>query len=134
MTRSLFAGLAFAVFGASALAAQSREARLERAACFFPRQDWMNDLKVECYTLAVPESRRKPNGRTLHLAVVVVRAATPSHPPLVMLHGGPGGSGIRTYLPAARTELGRNRDDVVYDQRGAGYSEPKLCPNLGTGR
>lgn len=134
MTRSLFSRAAFALLASSALTAQARESPLQRAACFFPRQDWMNGLQIECFTLAVPESRRQANGRTLHLAVVVVRAATPSQTPLVMLHGGPGGNGIQTYLAAARTDLARNRDYIVYDQRGAGYSEPKLCPDFGAGR
>ena len=134
MTRLLFVGAAFVLLATPPLASQSREARLERTSCFFPRQDWMNEMRIECYTLGVPESRRQSTGRTLHLAVVVVRAATPSQTPLVMLHGGPGGNGIRTYLAAARTELARNRDYIVYDQRGAGYSEPRLCPEFGTGR
>jgi pimeloyl-ACP methyl ester carboxylesterase len=48
-----------------------------------------------------------------------------------MLHGGPGGpGGVQTGF--ARAIAGglwrRTRDVVVYDQRGAGLSEPKLCP------
>ncbi|HEV8122662.1 MAG TPA: alpha/beta hydrolase [Gemmatimonadales bacterium] len=51
-------------------------------------------------------------------------------PPLVMLHGGPGGpGGVRFFPPAiAQGRMNQGRDVVIYDQRGAGLSEPKLCP------
>jgi pimeloyl-ACP methyl ester carboxylesterase len=67
-------------------------------------------VQVVCHWLVVPEAREKPNGRTVRLAVAVIRTATPAATPLVMLHGGPGGSGLRTYLPAARGDgvLARN--------------------------
>src|SRR6185369_17307528 len=50
-------------------------------------------------------------------------------PPLVVLHGGPGGpGGIRLYSAGiAASPLPRHRDVVIYDQRGAGFSEPTLC-------
>jgi pimeloyl-ACP methyl ester carboxylesterase len=74
--------------------------------------------------------RDHPTGRTVRLAVAVVRAKSPITTPLVMLHGGPGLSGLRIFLPfAASNALARTRDIVVYDQRGAGYSEPRLCPD-----
>jgi pimeloyl-ACP methyl ester carboxylesterase len=51
-----------------------------------------------------------------------------------VLHGGPGGpGGIQLY--SAGVAMGapyRHRDVVVYDQRGAGFSEPKLCPTYDT--
>lgn len=117
----------------SRLVAQGRVPRLEPSECPFERPDWTREVRLECHWLVVPEVRDKPNGRTVRLAVAIVRAATPTATPLVMLHGGPGGSGLRTYLPAARGDgvLARNRDLVIYDQRGSGYSEPKLCPNYG---
>src|SRR5512132_2558844 len=118
----------------SRLVAQGRVPRLEPSECPFERPEWTREVRLECHWLVVPEVRDKPNGRTVRLAVALVRAAAPTATPLVMLHGGPGGSGLRTYLPAARGDgaLARNRDLVIYDQRGSGYSEPKLCPNYGT--
>lgn len=56
-------------------------------------------------------------------------------PPLVLLHGGPGERGIDNSLrPLAAPPLPRLRDVVIYDQRGAGYSEPALCPDYGRRR
>jgi len=50
----------------------------------------------------------------------------------VYLHGGPGANGIASRFPfnAVRWHLARDRDVVIYDQRGAGFSEPTLCPEV----
>jgi pimeloyl-ACP methyl ester carboxylesterase len=114
------------------LDAQDAVPRLEQAECPFERGDWARDIKLECSWLVVPEMRDHPSGRTVRLAVAVVRAKNPVTTPLVMLHGGPGLSGLRTFLPfAATSDIARTRDMVIYDQRGAGYSEPRLCPDYG---
>jgi pimeloyl-ACP methyl ester carboxylesterase len=50
-----------------------------------------------------------------------------------MLHGGPGGSGglQSSFVQQAATwPLAGRRDIVIYDQRGAGLSEPAVCPGL----
>jgi pimeloyl-ACP methyl ester carboxylesterase len=91
---------------------------------------------LECGQLVVPESRRRPDGRTIQLAVVRLRntaALEPSQtplPPLVLLHGGPGDSGISRFL-APGAPLPRLRDVVIYDQRGAGFSQPAICADFG---
>jgi len=114
------------------LAAQSGVPRLEPSECPFERGEWARDIKLECAWLVVPEMRGRPAGPTVRLAVAVVRAKNPTTTPLVMLHGGPGLSGLRIFMPfAASSEVARKRDMVIYDQRGAGYSEPKLCPDYG---
>jgi pimeloyl-ACP methyl ester carboxylesterase len=118
--------------GASRLSAQEAVPRLEQTECPFERGEWARDVKLECAWLVVPEMRDHPSGRTVRLAVAVVRAKNPVDTPLVMLHGGPGLSGLRIFLPfAAGSDIARTRDMVVYDQRGAGYSEPRLCPDYG---
>jgi pimeloyl-ACP methyl ester carboxylesterase len=114
------------------LAAQAGVPRLEHSECPFERGEWARDIKLECAWLVVPEMRDRPTGRTVRLAVAVVRAKNPITTPLVMVHGGPGLSGLRIFLPfAAGSDVARTRDMVIYDQRGAGYSEPKLCPDYG---
>jgi pimeloyl-ACP methyl ester carboxylesterase len=96
----------------------------------FPRGGWEGGAKIDCGWLVVPEDRDRQDGRTIRLAVAVIRAKDPSgDPPLVLLHGGPGESGLRTVTPGvARSPLAVGRDIVIYDQRGSGFSEPKLCP------
>jgi pimeloyl-ACP methyl ester carboxylesterase len=93
--------------------------------------DWARDVRRECGWLVVRESRDRASAHTVRLAVEVFRAREPTGaPPRVFLHGGPGGvGGIRLYSEGiARSPFPLHRDVVIYDQRGAGLSEPKLCP------
>jgi pimeloyl-ACP methyl ester carboxylesterase len=104
--------------------------RFEVGPCPFEPGAWAGSVTLECGRLIVPANRSQPTGGSLRLAVAILRAPEPSLPPLVMLEGGPGSSGMRTFLPAAAASpLPSLRDVVVYDQRGAGHSEPALCPD-----
>jgi len=104
--------------------------RFEAGECLVEGK-WAARARRECGWLIVPESRDRASANTVRLAVEIFRAEEPSGaPPLVLLHGGPGGlGGIGLYSAGvAMSPLFRHRDVVVYDQRGAGFSEPKLCP------
>jgi pimeloyl-ACP methyl ester carboxylesterase len=112
------------------LPAQSHLPRFERTDCWVDG-DWSRDVRRECGWLVVRESRDRTGTHTVRLAVEIFRAREPSGaPPRVFLHGGPGGvGGIRMYSEGiARSPWPLHRDVVIYDQRGAGLSEPKLCP------
>jgi pimeloyl-ACP methyl ester carboxylesterase len=118
------------VGSAATAAAQASLPRFEAGEC--PVQgDWAAGVRRECGWLVVPESRDHPSPNTLRLAVEVIRASEPTGAlPLVVLHGGPGGRGGIGTMSAgvAASPLRRHRDVVIYDQRGAGFSEPQLCP------
>jgi pimeloyl-ACP methyl ester carboxylesterase len=97
--------------------------------------EWAREIRRECGWLMVAESRDDAGRSTVRLAVEIFRAREPrGAPPLVFLHGGPGGvGGIRLYSEGiAGSPLRLHRDVVIYDQRGAGFSEPKLCPAYDT--
>jgi pimeloyl-ACP methyl ester carboxylesterase len=124
--------VALALLAASAakVAAQAALPRFEPADCLV-QGEWAANVRRECGWLVVPESRDHPSPNTVRLAVEVFRAREPSGaPPLLVLHGGPGGrGGIRTMSAGvAASPFVRHRDVVIYDQRGAGLSEPQLCP------
>jgi pimeloyl-ACP methyl ester carboxylesterase len=123
----------FILFIPSMVAAQSATPRFERGPCPGLVSTWGVQGQVECGHLIVPALREQPDRGTVRLAVVILRATQPSSaPPVVYLHGGPGGNGIASRFPvnAVRWQLNRDRDVVIYDQRGAGFSEPKLCPDV----
>src|SRR5258706_11137071 len=110
--------------------AQSRLPRFERTDCWVDG-DWARDVRRECGWLVVPESRDRARAGTVRLAVEIFRSREPpGAAPRVFLHGGPGGpGGIRLYSEGVgRRSVSLQRDVVIYDQRGAGFSEPKLCP------
>ena len=82
---------------------------------------------ARCYRIDVPANWAEPAGSLISLPVVVVPATGPlvSPDPLVVLAGGPGGSGIG----AAAAWSDPHRDVVLYDQRGSGAAQPALtCP------
>ena len=138
MSRLLWAPLAFALISCC-LCGQVESwlrvimhqvPRFERGACPF---DVWAGTDVECGFVVVPEDHNDPEGFTIRLATAIVRDRSPGHQsdPVVLLAGGPGGHVVENTLAAAAVyePLLANRDFVVFDQRGAGLSEPALeCP------
>jgi len=109
--------------------AQARTPRLEVTECPFASQDWAAQVKAECQWLVVPQDRDRVDGPSVRLFVVVLRPAqTTAQPPLVMLHGGPGESALLPMVRGAARRGPPRRELVIYDQRGAGLSEPDPCP------
>ena len=89
----------------------------------------------ECGYLIVPEDRARPDSQQirLHVAIFRNRAGTPNlEDPVIKISGGPGSSGLNTagyLLGKGMDALLDQRDFVVFDQRGTGYSRPRLdCP------
>ncbi|MCA9922216.1 MAG: alpha/beta fold hydrolase [Anaerolineales bacterium] len=90
------------------------------------------DADIQCGYLIVPEDRANP-GRTirLHVAIVSSKSSDPAPDPVVYLNGGPG---IHTliatdYFVTLFDDILAQRDLILFDQRGTGYSEPALdCP------
>jgi pimeloyl-ACP methyl ester carboxylesterase len=92
---------------------------------------------VECGWVTVPEDHAKPDGKTIQLAVARFKsdAASPEPDPIVYLHGGPGGSILKSNIMEQFDllfgPLLAKRDLILFDQRGIGYSQPALdCPEL----
>ena len=132
--------LTFAWAVPEAPAQDRRVPRFEAAQCPFARGDWAPDVKLECGNLVVPQNRLRSDGRTIRLAIGIVRAreATPD-PPLVWF--GSTGSALRNSIgamieqslrPERILPVTRSRDVVVFDLRGTGLSEPALCPDFGS--
>ena len=84
----------------------------------------------------VPENRSRPEGNWIRLAVAIFKSPTvPTRPPLLLLGGGPGTFVLDTFGPiitgALAHGLTADRDLVMFDQRGVGYSQPALdCHEL----
>ncbi len=92
-------------------------------------------VEMSCGVLTVPENRTLTSSPLIELAVAIVSAPDGSEQePLVYLAGGPGGSAIDEFL----NDVGgfdypftKNRDLILVDQRGTGYSSPTLnCPEM----
>jgi pimeloyl-ACP methyl ester carboxylesterase len=84
---------------------------------------------VRCGFLSVPEDWSHPQGPSIRLAVAIFKTVN-SHAapdPVVSLGGGPGQAFLKTMGPTYNAgNLLPNRDLILFDQRGAGYSQPSL--------
>ena len=113
----------------SAPGPQAFKPEFSRGAC--PEHlDVPDDVFLRCGYVTVLEDRAKPDGRTIELYVVRIRALSPiRHPdPVIYLAGGPGGSatrGTQRFLYQGRS-LWTGRYLVLFDQRGIGRSRPRL--------
>lgn len=105
--------------------------QFESAVCPF---DVPEDEQVACGYLIVPEDRANPQGSQLRLAVAIISATSGNAlpDPIIYLEGGPGGSAVYGIDSWYGARLNENRDLILIDQRGTGYSEPGLfCyPNV----
>lgn len=101
------------------------------APCAFPIP---SGYSPECGYLVVPENRARANSALiqLHVAIFQSTAEGPSPDPVVHLAGGPGSSSLDVASYLFDQGLGAildRRDFILFDQRGTGYSQPRLdCP------
>ena len=94
---------------------------------------YVEGKNIHCGYLVVRENPQKQSSPEIHLAVAIVKSSSqhPSADPLLMLNGGPGGSLLDEFdyfvsAGGVDTQVG-NRDVILLDQRGAGFSEPSLA-------
>lgn len=92
-------------------------------------------ITIDCGYLTVAESRRNFTGKYIQLAVAIMRSPNPNHAPdpMLFLAGGPG-QGAIDLAPALAGAYGptlAQRDIILIDQRGTGYSKPALNCSLG---
>jgi pimeloyl-ACP methyl ester carboxylesterase len=102
----------------------------EETDCFF---DVPEGAPVSCGFVVVPEDHFNDNGKTLRIAMGVVKDESPDHQPdpVILLAGGPGEKTVANALQLASVlvPLHPDRDLIIFDQRGVGLSEPALeCP------
>jgi pimeloyl-ACP methyl ester carboxylesterase len=83
----------------------------------------------DCASLLVPVDYTKPDGTTMHVAVVRKRSSGSHRGSLIINPGGPGASGIDYAKGAADVFSGvtTHFDLVSFDPRGVGQSRPIRC-------
>ncbi|MEL7342035.1 MAG: hypothetical protein AAGM67_16250, partial [Bacteroidota bacterium] len=90
--------------------------------------------RVKFGQIQVPENYEDLSGsRPLTISFAIVRAyRQPAKPDPVLIFAGGWGSPILKHLDYfAEHFLGEDRDLILYDYRGLGFSEPEICPGLG---
>ena len=92
-------------------------------------------MQAKCGYVVVPEDHSEPGGPVIRLAVAVFKSASTARQPdpVFVLAGGPGERAVEYALNVFeqwRPMFGE-RDFILFDQRGAGLSDPSLeCPEV----
>jgi pimeloyl-ACP methyl ester carboxylesterase len=92
--------------------------------------------RLLCGYLSVPENRNRAGSDLLKLPVAVIRTTSqnPQPDPVIFLAGGPGASptsSAHSFNLFAGHALGKDRDIILFTQRGALMTEPSLrCDEL----
>ena len=91
------------------------------------------DVNITCGYLSVPELHGDANSPAIRLAVAILHSHSdqPQPDPVVHLHGGPGQGDLLRIFGYLNSSFLAERDLILVDQRGVGFSEPALrCPEL----
>ncbi|MEM9678678.1 MAG: alpha/beta fold hydrolase [Bacteroidota bacterium] len=100
--------------------------------CPFPYQNY--SYEDRCGFVEVPKDYDRPELGTTKLAYLVISSKNPDpkSDPVVFIQGGPGGNVLGLANVFSQINLDPNRDYILYDQRGIGFSD-ELCPGLSQG-
>ena len=92
-----------------------------------------DDKRIEGGFLEVPENHYDQESRKIQIAYVIVKSQDPTSDayPMILFSGGPGGNTLDTGMVKFMLQfpLTANRDLILFDQRGIGYSSP--LPDMG---
>ncbi|MBX2875352.1 MAG: alpha/beta hydrolase [Saprospiraceae bacterium] len=94
----------------------------------------IDQVRVRFGTIKVPEHyQQEQPARLLDIAFAIIKARQqPAPSDAVLIFAGGWGSSILRHIHYFSDHfLGEDRDIILYDYRGLGYSSPSLCPSIG---
>jgi pimeloyl-ACP methyl ester carboxylesterase len=105
--------------------------RFEKADCAIAVPT--REKNVECGYLVVRENRTIKNSPSIRLPIAILKSENPNRrpDPIVRTLGGPGGSSLRMVGARPFSPWLKNRDVIIFEQRGTRYAQPALeCPEV----
>jgi pimeloyl-ACP methyl ester carboxylesterase len=131
ISNCLFGFLIAAIFSALCFAQENKIVpRFEKADCALPVP---SGEKAECGYLVVKEKRAAKNDKTIRLPIIILKSenSDSKNEPVLRTLGGPGASSLRMVRGRASSPWLKNRDLIIYEQRGTKYAQPALeCPEV----
>jgi pimeloyl-ACP methyl ester carboxylesterase len=112
----------------------AQDEAIEYTECIFPVP--LGEIlgeTMDCGIFFTPQDYNEPDGLQIEIAFAVLYSTSenPLPDPVMYLEGGPGGSALSGIDDWATFEMRETRDIILFDQRGAGYSYPRLyCADI----
>jgi pimeloyl-ACP methyl ester carboxylesterase len=113
-------------------AAQNPVPRFETSACAIAIPETEKE-NARCGYLVVLENRSRKDSRLIRLPVIILKSnsAHPAPDPVLRTLGGPGASSLKIVRGRRSSPWLNNRDEIIFEQRGTAYAQPKLdCPEI----
>lgn len=112
---------------------KAQNIKFEKAESFYPNSESLKQENIVWGHLIVPEDWKDFGSNKIKVAVAVFKNSSnkPDANAVVFIQGGPGASGIQNIRSWRDHPLRKKNDIVLLDVRGTGFSEPRLCPDLG---
>lgn len=112
----------------------AQEANFEETATFYPHHT--EQLKQENAVfgyLTTPENWNEPQSKKIKVAFSILKnyENKENAEAVIFLQGGPGASSVQSMWTWLYHPLRKDKDIIFLDVRGTGFSEPRLCPDLG---
>lgn len=113
--------------------AQQSNLQFEQVTSFYPNDEIINNEGIEWGYFVVPEAWEGTNAKKIKLAVSILKnkSKLKDKNPVVIINGGPGAGSIEGIWWWLNHPLREKSDIILMDARGTGFSEPRLCPDLG---
>lgn len=122
------------LMAAPVLAQDTPSPDVEYVACWMELpDDVVEGNDIDCGYVTVPEDRSDPSSQMIELAFAILYAPTDDvqPDPVIYLAGGPGGNAVGELDGWLDVPYLQDRDLILLDQRGTGYSVPSLnCPEV----
>ncbi len=111
----------------------AQKVTFEKSKAFHPSFIHSTTKKIVWGYLTVPENWGSNDGKTIKIAVTILKNISEVKNPdvIVYIEGGPGASGIENIWNWIEHPLRQKNDIILFDFRGTGYSLPRLCPDFG---
>ncbi|MEM6684850.1 MAG: alpha/beta fold hydrolase [Bacteroidota bacterium] len=95
--------------------------------------EYIKDDAITWGYLSVPEDWTQPQSDSIKVAVSVLKnkEGKSNAEAVVFVQGGPGQGSVDDIWSWQNHPLRETYDIVLFDTRGTGYSQPRLCPDLG---